>query len=75
MHTSSEYVREGPYLAIVDIHMIDSGRELAPHIPLLVPSDAGKAQLEAVRAALKAGDLAGTAKLSTLYELKPVAAE
>ena len=72
---NKEYIREGDHLAIVEMEMIDSGRELAPHIPLLVPSDEAKAAIENVRIALRNGDLAAAAKLARVYELKPVAAE
>ncbi len=72
---NKEYVREGDYLAIVDMKMIDSGRELVPHIPMLVPSDEAKAAIENVRIALRNGDLASAAKLARVYELKPIAAE
>ncbi len=72
---TKEFIREGDYLAIVDMEMIDSGRELAPHIPLLVPPVKAKAKLDAVRIALRNGDIKAAAKLARIYELKPVAAE
>lgn len=72
---TNEYVREGDYLAIVDMEMIDSGRELAPHIPLLIPSIKAEANLKTVRHALQSGDITAAAKLARVYELKPVATE
>lgn len=67
---STKFVHEGRYAAEVAIELIDEDHEWAPYISL---DDAKK--LDAVRAALRAGDIAAASKLARVYELKPVAAE
>lgn len=67
---TKKYIHEGRYVAEVSVELLDEDHEWAPY---LSASDARK--LDAVRAALKVGDLASAARLSTLYEMKPVAAE
>jgi hypothetical protein len=66
---STKFVHEGGYAAEVPIELIEEEHEWAPYISL---EDAKK--LDAVRHALRSGDLAAAAKLAKVYELKPVAA-
>jgi hypothetical protein len=65
---ATELVREGCYLAEVEIELIDEDHEWAPYISL---EDAKK--LDEVRLALRRGKTA--ARLARAYELKPVPAE
>ncbi|MFA5951188.1 MAG: hypothetical protein WC807_12985 [Hyphomicrobium sp.] len=67
---TQKLIREGTYVAEVEVTFIDTGHEWAPY---LSPDDVRK--LEDVRLALRHGDLARAAKLARVYELKPVAAE
>ena len=67
---STKFVHEGRYAAEVDVELIEEDHEWAPYLSL---DDAMK--LDAVRIALRNGDLAAAAKLARVYELKPVAAE
>ncbi len=67
---STKFVHEGGYAAEVAIELIEEDHEWAPYISM---SDAKK--LDAVRAALKSGDLKSASKLARVYELKLVAAE
>ena len=68
--TSTKFVHEGRYAAEVAIELLEEDHEWAPYIS---SEDAKK--LDAVRLALREGDLKGAAKLARVYELKPVAAE
>jgi hypothetical protein len=63
-------VREGPYIAEVDVTLIETDHEWSPY---LSAQDVRK--LDEVRLALRRGDLAAAARLARVYELKPVAAE
>lgn len=65
-----EYIHVGRLVAEVEVTLIDTNSEWSPYFSL---EDAQK--LEAVRAALKRGDIAAAAKLSKVYEMTPVAAE
>jgi hypothetical protein len=65
-----EMVHEGKYAAEVDVTLIETAGEWSPYYSL---EDAEK--LDAVRVALRNGDLKAAAKLARVYELKPVAAE
>lgn len=65
-----EYIHVGRLVAEVEVTLIDTNSEWSPYFSL---EDAQK--LEAVRAALKRGDIASAAKLSKVYEMTPVAAE
>jgi hypothetical protein len=65
-----EIVREGKYIAEVDVTLIETGTEWSPYLSL---EDAEK--LDDVRRALKSGDLKAASKLARVFELKPVAAE
>jgi hypothetical protein len=63
-------VREGAYIAEVDITLTETEHEWSPYVS---PEDVRK--LDEVRLALRRGDLAAAAQLGRVYELKPVAAE
>ena len=67
---STHWVHEGLYAAEVAIERIPDDGAWGPYISF---EDAKK--LDAVRLALRAGDLAAASKLARVYELKPVAAE
>ena len=64
-----ELVHEGRFAAEVDVSLIETDSEWSPYFSL---EDIEK--LDAVRIALRAGDLKAAAKLARVYELKPVAA-
>lgn len=65
-----ELVREGRYVVEVEVDSIETdGGGWSPYFSL---ADAEK--LDAVRDALRRGDLAAAAKLGKVYELSPVAA-
>jgi hypothetical protein len=63
-------VREGSYIAEVDVTLIEESHEWAPFLPA-----ADMRKMDKVRLALRRGDIATAAKLARVYELKPVAAE
>ena len=65
-----ELVHEGRFAAEVDVTLIESDSDWSPYFSI---DDIEK--LDAVRIALRAGDLKAAAKLGRIYELKPVAAE
>jgi hypothetical protein len=66
-----ELVREGRYVAEVDVISIETGGGWSPYYSL---DDAEK--LDKVRLALRSGDLkAATALGARVYEMTPVAAE
>jgi hypothetical protein len=65
-----ELVREGLYVAEVDVTLIETESEWSPYYSL---DDAEK--LDGVRFALRRGDLKAAARLGQIYELKPVPAE
>ena len=67
---ATEFVHEGRYAAEVDVTLIETEGDWSPYYSL---EDAEK--LDAVRVALRSGDLQAAAKLARIYELKPVAAE
>ncbi len=67
---STEFVHEGRFAAEVDVSIIETDSALSPFFSL---EDVEK--LDAVRLALRRGDLKAAAKLARVYELKPVAAE
>ena len=64
-----KYIHEGKYVAEVDVEVIEDDTSWSPY--LSVP-DANK--LDAVRAALRRGDIEGAAGLARIYTLQPVAA-
>ena len=63
-------VREGHYIAEVEVTLIENDHEWSPFV-----SAADVRRLDAVRLALRSGDLKAAAELARVYELKPVAAE
>lgn len=66
---TQKLVREGTYVADVEVTLIDTGHEWSPYI-----SAADTRKLDEVRLALRRGDLKAATKLARVYELKPVAA-
>ena len=67
---SVKLVREGPYIAEVDVTLIETDHEWSPYI-----SAADVRKLDEVRLALRRGDLKAAAHITRVFELKPVAAE
>jgi hypothetical protein len=67
---SKELIHEGKYAAEVTIDLLYSDESWSP---TMSADDARK--LEAVRLALRAGDIATAAKYSRVFELTPVAAK
>ena len=65
----TEYVREGQYLAEVEVACLFDERRFTSKI-----RDGEAEKLENVRRAMRAGDLKAAAKLATIYELSPIAA-
>lgn len=65
-----ELVREGRYVAEVDVELIETDAEWSPYFSA---DDAEK--LEAVRLALRRGDVKAAARLARIFELTPIAAE
>jgi hypothetical protein len=68
--SSTELIREGSYAAEVAIELLYSDESWSPTMSF---DDAKK--LEAVRLALKRGDVAEAAKYGRVFELTPVAAK
>ena len=64
----TKIVREGRYIAEVDVELIDTGEDWSPYLSL---EDAY--QLDDVRAALRFGDLKTAARLGRVFALTPVA--
>ena len=62
-----ELIREGKYAAEVPVELIEEDGGWSPYFSL---EDAKK--LDAVRKALRAGDIAAAAKLGRVYALTPV---
>ncbi len=67
---SVELIREGSYLAEVDVTLIETDHEWAPYLGV-----ADIRKLDEVRLALRRGDRHSASRLARIYELKPVAAE
>lgn len=65
--THIKMIREGHYLAEVDVELEEDGSEWSPY---LSPGDACK--LDDVRDALRRGDLKTAARLARVFELHPV---
>ena len=65
---NTKIVKEGNYLAEIDIELIDSGDSFAPFLSL---EDAQK--LDEVREALRAGDIETATKKAKVFILKPIA--
>jgi hypothetical protein len=70
MRKSKELVHEGKYAAEVPVDLIEDDTAWSPY---LSPDDARK--LDAVRQALRRGDIAEAAKHGRVFELTPVAAK
>lgn len=66
----TKLVREGRYVAEVDVTLVETDHEWAPYIDA-----ADVRRLDHVRLALRKGDLSSAAKLGRIFEMKPVAAE
>ena len=64
----AKLIHEGQYAAEVDVALIESAEGWAPYLSL---QDAYK--LDAVREALRQGDLKRAIKLARLFKLTPVA--
>jgi hypothetical protein len=67
--TTIKLVREGKYAAEIPVELIEDETGWSPY---LSPEDARK--LDAVRLALRAGDLSAAAKQGRVFELLPVSA-
>jgi hypothetical protein len=65
---SKEFIREGKYAAEVSVELIEDDTAWSPY---LSPDDARK--LDAVRLALRRGDVAEAAKYGRVFELTRVA--
>lgn len=63
-------VREGRYVADVEIDLLDNGHEWAPYL-----STQDVRKLDEVRLALRRGDLGAAARLARIYELRPIEGE
>ena len=61
-------VREGAYVAEVDVTLIETDHEWAPYV-----SAGDVRKLDTVRLALRRGDVAEAAKHGRVFELTPVA--
>ena len=70
LRASAKLVREGRYAAEVDVVIIEEDHDWSPYLSL---EDVKK--LDAVRLALRRGDIKSAAKLGRVFELIPVAAE
>jgi hypothetical protein len=64
----TKFIHEGQYAAEVDVELIDSQDGWAPYLSL---KDAQK--LDAVRAALRRGDLQRASQIARIFKLTPVA--
>ena len=64
---STRLVHEGKYAAEVDVDLIEDDTGWSPYL-----SVADVAKLDAVRRALRDGDLAAAAKNARVFELTPV---
>ena len=62
-------VREGAYVAEVEVELIDTEGGWAPY---LSPADAGR--LDQVREALRRGDVAEASRLGRVFRLTPLSA-
>ena len=66
---STKLIREGRWVAEVDVTLIHTGHVWSPYL-----SADDVRRLDAVRAALRAGDVSAAAKLARVFELQAVAA-
>jgi hypothetical protein len=62
-------IREGRYLAEVEVEQLEDETDWSPYLTL-----EGVEKLDAVRLALRAGDVDAAARQAKVYELKPVGA-
>lgn len=67
--TSKEFIHEGRYAAEVQVELIEDDTAWSPY---LGPEDVKK--LDAVRLALRRGDIAEATKYGRVYALTPVSA-
>ena len=67
---SKEFIHEGKYCAEVPVELIEDDTAWSPYF---TPADVAK--LDAVRLALRAGNIAEAAKYGRVFVLTPVAAE
>jgi hypothetical protein len=63
----TKLVREGPYAAEVDVELIEAGEGWSPYLSL---DDARR--LDAVREALRRGDIQAASRHSRVFTLTPV---
>jgi hypothetical protein len=63
----TKLIHEGEYIAKVDVELLDTDTGWSPYLLL---EDAQK--LDAVREALRKGDLKAASRLARIYTLKPV---
>jgi hypothetical protein len=70
MRKSKEFIHEGKYAAEIAVDLIEDDAAWSPY---LSPSDALK--LDAVRLALRRGDVAEASKYGRVFELTPLAAK
>jgi len=70
MRKAVKIVHEGKYAAEIPVELIEDSGGWSPYLSV---ADAGK--LDAVRKALRAGDIATAAKHGLVFELLPVSAE
>ena len=64
----TKLIHEGQYAAEVDVELIESAEEWAPYLSL---EDAQK--LDAVREALRQGEIKRASQLARIFKLTPVA--
>ncbi len=64
---STKLIREGDYVAEVDVELSDAAEGWGPYLSL---NDAEK--LDQMRAALRRGDLAAAKRLGRIFRLTPV---
>jgi hypothetical protein len=64
----TKYIHEGPFVAEVDVELLDDDTSWAPYLSI---SDAER--LDAVRANLRRGDLKAASSQARVYTLQPVA--
>ena len=67
--TKTELVREGKYVAEVSVEVTEDENGWSPYLSL-----ADAKRLEAIRLALRAGDIAEASKHGRVYELMPLSA-
>lgn len=67
-HRQIKLVREGQYVAEVEVELIEDGEGWSPYLSL---EDAEK--LDAVRRALRAGEVERLANVAKVFRLMPVA--